>query len=292
VTNKKPLLLTVIASLLGVIILATGLDSLTLLKTRWFDVEPYSWTVMSDEVIFRSVFIFLVFVSIALIMAMFVREFWRNLLPALGIVGLVALCVLAILPIIAIDTPVPGPDPEPIELPTEEEEELPPDSIIEPDIKVENPDREPGWLRVAVTILVAGTIVALLGFILRLIWLNRPPPRRPLEDLAAEAQAALDSLQSGDSFQNVIIRCYVEMGRILSETRQIKREEAMTPREFEELLIRLGLPAAAVADLTRLFEAARYGQSEVSPAEQKRAVASLEAIIAACQADLVEEETA
>ena len=286
-TKTKRLLFILLASLLAVVILAAGLDDLTLLGTQWFDLGPYTWQVMTDEVMFRAIFTALAFIVIAVLMAMTDREFWRNLLPALGIIGLIILALLAVMPLAAIDQEITPPATA-VELPTDEEEPEEERSMFDPQLEVAPPASEPGWLNWVVTLLLASATAVGVALVVRTIWLSMRPASKPLADLAAEAQAALDSLQAGDSFPNVIIRCYVEMGRILDELRQIKRDQAMTPREFADQLVRLGLPQQAVTSLTRLFEAVRYGMVEVSPAEQAEAIASLEAIIAACQPSVAE----
>jgi hypothetical protein len=282
VTKTKRLLFILLSSLLAVVILAAGLDDLTLLGTQWFDLGPYTWQVMTDEVMFRAIFTALAFIVIAVLMAMTDREFWRNLLPALGIIGLIILALLAVMPLAAINQEI-TPPASAVELPTDEEVPEEERSMFDQQLEVAPPASEPGWLNWVVTLLLASATAVGVALIGRTIWLTIRPTRRPLADLAAEAQAALDSLQAGDSFPNAIIRCYVEMGRILDELRQIKRPQAMTPREFADQLVQLGLPRQAITSLTRLFEAVRYGMVEVTPADQAEAIGSLEAIIAACQ---------
>ena len=105
-----------------------------------------------------------------------------------------------------------------------------------------------------------------------------PPEETTLRELGREVQAALDDLEAGDDLHDVIIRCYVEMGRVLAESRAIERPQGMTPHEFEEQLLALGLPSAPVSQLTRLFEATRYGRQTADPAQQQAAVAALQTI--------------
>jgi hypothetical protein len=105
-----------------------------------------------------------------------------------------------------------------------------------------------------------------------------PPDETALHELAREAQTALDDLEAGVDLHDVIIRCYVEMGRVLAESRAIERPQGMTPHEFEEQLLALGLPSAPVSQLTRLFEATRYGRQTADPTQQQAAVAALQAI--------------
>lgn len=140
----------------------------------------------------------------------------------------------------------------------------------------------PQWLTLVI-VLGGSLIVAFFAIVIasRL----RPADQiavAPLEQLAEEAQNALVSLHSGDDFRPTIIRCYQEMSRVLKQDKGIAREKAMTPREFEGLLIDKGLPQASVSSLTRLFERARYGHATASDADTDLAVACLTDIANAC----------
>jgi hypothetical protein len=73
------------------------------------------------------------------------------------------------------------------------------------------------------------------------------------------------------------------MSHVLSESRGINRSEVMTPREFENYLAAMGLPQEPISGLTRLFEEVRYGTKESGPLEEERALASLTAIVEACE---------
>jgi hypothetical protein len=101
--------------------------------------------------------------------------------------------------------------------------------------------------------------------------------------LAREAQEALHALQAGVDLQDAVMRCYFEMGQILSEQRGIRRGETMTPREFERHLRGAGLPQQPVEQLTRLFEGARYGARVSGKREERQAIACLTAIVDACR---------
>jgi hypothetical protein len=116
-----------------------------------------------------------------------------------------------------------------------------------------------------------------------LIWRSRLKPPDSLEQLAREAQGALDALKGGADLKDTVIRCYFEMSRVLNEERGIRRERAMTPREFEVRLSELGLPEQHVVQLTRLFEGVRYGSRVTGEREADQAVASLTAIVDACR---------
>ena len=126
------------------------------------------------------------------------------------------------------------------------------------------------WL-VAAALLI-GT--ALLG--LALLREKRRPPFG--WQLVAE-QARLDLL-AGANLQEVILRCYRRMSDALQEEQDIVREDHMTSGEFERLLASKGVPPDPVHQLTRLFDAVRYGQWKPQPGDERRAIQCLDDILA------------
>lgn len=104
-----------------------------------------------------------------------------------------------------------------------------------------------------------------------------------LDELAQQAQKTIQQLQSGDDFKNTVIRCYIEMSEVLSHSKGVEREQAMTPREFEESLLKLGVPEKPIQQLTELFEKVRYGRKSLSPEEEKDSVQCLFEIVQACE---------
>ena len=139
--------------------------------------------------------------------------------------------------------------------------------------------RAPQWLVIVMTIGLAISIATLLVGIA--LYIRRRIQRKPssLEQLAQEAQEAIDALQAGADLKNTVIRCYHEMSLILFEQRGMKRTEAMTPREFERDLEDSGLPGEQVRALTRLFEMVRYGAKIPDEGEEKIAIDSLSSIV-------------
>lgn len=137
-------------------------------------------------------------------------------------------------------------------------------------------------------ILAASLLLALIAaglatvIIIRLRQANQRQTT-PLLRLAEQAQAALDALNAGGNLKNAVLRCYYEMNRILLAEKGFKRDKSMTPREFEALLAGKGLPDDPIQQLTRLFEAVRYGATEPGASQESTARASLSAIIAACR---------
>ena len=147
------------------------------------------------------------------------------------------------------------------------------------------PEFVPGDMQDLTTALSLGLAVVLTIVIvttLYILWRRRRLAQDDtLIELAREAQDALDEIQTGGSLRNAVIRCYVEMSRVISEKRNIQRGITMTSHEFEEHLVKAGLPKMPVKDLTRLFEDARYGNRDPDPTEEQRAVACLSSIVTA-----------
>lgn len=142
----------------------------------------------------------------------------------------------------------------------------------------------PRWLTLLVAaglgLLVAALAVGLGWAAWQLRW-----PNDSLDQLAAEAQRALDTLHAGADVKDTVLRCYFEMSRILVERRGLERAQGMTPREFERQLKTTGLPRASVEQLTRLFERVRYSTRAASQQDEQLAIASLEAIVQACRSE-------
>ncbi len=110
---------------------------------------------------------------------------------------------------------------------------------------------------------------------------GRPSPLRTIGDIA---QSSLRDLTAGRSWGDVIIECYARMSEAVGARRGLLRADSMTPREFADRLTRAGLPAEAVAGLTRLFESVRYGSHTGSEADIRDARDCLNAILRACGA--------
>ena len=134
--------------------------------------------------------------------------------------------------------------------------------------------------RILTWLIIAAVVIAAAGVG---IWLLLMAVRQSRKEdlLALEAAAALQAIAEGENIQNVIIRCYLQMEQVMRRERGIERKEAVTPREFEQHLIKRGIPDAPVRQLTRLFESARYGEQQFEPEVQQEAVACLSAIRAA-----------
>ncbi len=156
----------------------------------------------------------------------------------------------------------------PLEAVATEAVPVPPAFIIDP----------PQWLVVTITLI----LIALFLIVAWFLWRHRPRKRTsPVELLAQEAQQAIEALQASSDLKNTVMRCYLEMSRVLREQQGIQRQKAMTPREFENHLSEIGLRNEHIRRLTRLFEAVRYGANLPGEREEREAVACLTAIVQA-----------
>lgn len=144
----------------------------------------------------------------------------------------------------------------------------------------------PEWIVTTASLIIALALTGLLVGIVYMVWRNRVRKMaelKPLDDIAKEAQDAIDAIQSGGDLRDVIMRCYAEMSRVVSESRNLYRGQDMTPHEFEVFLQGRGLPREAIHQITTLFEAVRYGALVPGRQEENQAISSLNAIVNACR---------
>jgi cbb3-type cytochrome oxidase subunit 3 len=136
----------------------------------------------------------------------------------------------------------------------------------------------PRWLVGLITL-------ALFAIILGIVWWvwNRRPHRQAdsAELIAKEAEQAAQAIQAGRDLRDTVMNCYLKMTLLMSNQRDIQREQAMTPREFENHLAQIGFSDDHIRRLTRLFENVRYGANIPTEREEREAVACLSAIAAA-----------
>lgn len=139
-----------------------------------------------------------------------------------------------------------------------------------------SPVHIPRW---AVFLFLLGglALLALFGWWLRQLWLGGHR-RDSLSEFSAVAGAAAEDLESGGDLKNVVLRCYREMSRLLSELQGVPFGEAMTAREFERQLRQVGVRDSHVAQLSRLFEQVRYGGRGGDPREERQALDCLRAV--------------
>ena len=116
--------------------------------------------------------------------------------------------------------------------------------------------------------------------VLVLVWIFTPShPASPLDLVGQEAEKARQALKSGVHLKDVIIHCYVQMSLALKQEQGIERKDFMTTGEFENLLEMAGVPHEPVHQLTRLFDAVRYGNWQPNPVDEQKAIQCLEAIM-------------
>ena len=149
-------------------------------------------------------------------------------------------------------------------------------------LPIENPpavaefvSQPPLWLTFAISVLLVALVLGVIWY----FWQRSRSVKAPLALLADEAHEALQSLRAGGDLKDAVMKCYREMGRILSEHRGLRRLRAMTPREFEEHLEDVGFRDDHVRKLTRLFEEVRYGARGSQEHQEREAVLCLEAIV-------------
>jgi hypothetical protein len=139
----------------------------------------------------------------------------------------------------------------------------------------------PEWLVILSSLLVAGLVLALAVMLVN-SRRRKKAGETPVARIAREAQQALDEINAGADLGGTIIRCYHDMAAVILEQRGLARDRAMTAHEFEAFLSEKGLPFEPLHTLTRLFEDVRYGGIRPGEREERRAVDSLTAIVAAC----------
>ena len=207
-----------------------------------------------------------VFILVVLLVNAFVQLFkgvsWKEMATTSLQIGAAALLVALLLYLMLTRMPSAPPVMIPeIAVPVEEAAEAPLGAM-------------PPLLYWLVAVLLAA-LVAVLG-----LWLavsaRRPPA--PASRVGLEAEKARLALLAGQDLKSVILQCYRQMSRTLWQEQGIQRDACMTPREFEGELVGQGYPSGPVHELTRLFEAVRYGQWQPGPAAESDAIACLQAI--------------
>lgn len=106
----------------------------------------------------------------------------------------------------------------------------------------------------------------------------------PRAGIAQEAAGAMAALDAGHDMADTVMRCYVAMVQTFERTGQVRRTQAMTPREFESRLVRAGFHSASVRQLSQLFERVRFGDHPSTPRERAQARDCLQRIASAVTA--------
>ncbi len=125
------------------------------------------------------------------------------------------------------------------------------------------------------------TVFILVGVLLFMRWWGHSTVANPV---TASARDAIAEIEAGGELRSIILRCYHAMLESVRDSAGVTRLEHVTPREFEDHLIQIGLPSADVQQLTRLFERVRYGGEESADvSERKRAIHCLNTIVQAIE---------
>ncbi len=190
---------------------------------------------------------------------------WGALRLLIGLVLVLAL--LSVLPRIA-----PG---EPVPLPTESSGAVPANQPAYATAPLGEPPAGFFWL-------AAAGLLTGIGLLAIYFWRRRQRPAETMEALSREAGSALQDLQEGKDFSDVIIRCYLQMMQLLRAERGIEREGSMTAREFESWLELHGIPSGPVQRLTYVFEKARYSKEQISGDDERTGKECLAQILQYC----------
>jgi hypothetical protein len=111
------------------------------------------------------------------------------------------------------------------------------------------------------------------------VWIALSRQSSPIDLVGLEAEKAWQALKTGLDLKDVIINCYQQMSLALEQEQGIERKDFMTTGEFENLLEAAGVPHDPIHQLTRLFDAVRYGNWKPNPVDEQKAIESLEAIM-------------
>jgi hypothetical protein len=116
--------------------------------------------------------------------------------------------------------------------------------------------------------------------VLVLVWIFTSSRQASAMNLVGlEAERARRALKTGMHLKDVILHCYMQMSLALKQEQGIERKDFMTTGEFENLLETAGVPHEPIHQLTRLFDAVRYGNWQPNPVDEQMAIQCLEAIM-------------
>ncbi len=282
--HRRRILIWMTLGVLALVLLAGGLSTLTLQPGKIFQQPTYEVPVQSapiennappsdafNTLLRGALAVLLVVLPLTIILAMFSKEGRRRLLTNALMIAMLLIILSRVQEIqqqpkesAPVESALNG------QVPAVVGEPLPPPP---------NPPSEEFVLIASLAIVVIGVALA--------FWLGRrllfPPKSSALAQIAEEADRARDALAGGGALEDVVIRSYRQMNKIVAEARELRRPLSATPREFEDTLAGAGLPMGPLDDLTKLFEQVRYGGLVPGPAERKIAIDSLTAIAAACR---------
>lgn len=163
-------------------------------------------------------------------------------------------------------SPLPVPDQEPLEL--------------------------PDWIDdVLVVLLVAGAVVVLVWFLLRLVAASRSPAHRAAipagghavdvaafddEELAEAVRTAVSSLRRGIDVDDAIIECWRRLEEVAAGS-GIERRPEQTSQEFTaDVLTGGSIDEEALRSLAGLYRVAMFSTHRLTDDDRERAIAALE----------------
>jgi hypothetical protein len=107
------------------------------------------------------------------------------------------------------------------------------------------------------------------------LYLRARDANPPIDQINYTIGRAIDDINRRKDVRDVIIRCYIELQRIIEETHGRTRKASMTPREFQVHLQKIGIHNDSIENLTRLFEKARYSDGTPTDYEESEALTYL-----------------
>lgn len=279
-SRKRRAIISFSIAVIGILLLAAGLANILfrpeMIVEQGTPQEAF-WLAWGDRLSRMANWIFYVFIAIYVIA--FASIFWtregrKRLLLLLFIFTLIFILVAVIPPRELAAVPTLEGTPLTTSVPIAET----PIPYADIDFTAAEPPPILDWLVTAAAIVLALVAAGLLGLIIWGLSLRRKKESLP-ELISQQAQDALDALEAGGDFRDVVIRCYAQMSRVLLMERGLERQVDMTPHEFELSLERLSFPEAPVHSLTHLFEETRYGSQQPDEQGIEMAVSSLRAIV-------------
>jgi hypothetical protein len=276
--HRLQLLALLACAILALLLLASGLSTLTFRPGRLYDIrgllalafgggaalsfEPTSLSFWQSLFGLLSLGL-LLFMAVALIISPRLRrDMLRRLLIAIGSILLLYLFMSLLR---SITPPAEGAQATDVFTPAE--------GLLEP-LPAFDPRPAP-WLVIGVSVLLGCLLLAGIW----LAWRRSRVRPAPSARLADEAQVALEHIHAGAELTDTVLRCYRDMSRVLADERGITRSHTATPREFERQLASAGLHDEHIQQLTRLFERVRYSAHRAGEREKEAAVACLTAIV-------------
>ncbi|MBU0935344.1 MAG: DUF4129 domain-containing protein [Spirochaetes bacterium] len=107
-----------------------------------------------------------------------------------------------------------------------------------------------------------------------------PEPEQVADGLLVEAlQKTRMRLDTGDDVRNSIIACFAELSALTGDSNEPDRLYTLTARELGQYVLAKGVPTQLTAQLTQLFERARYSQAVCSEQDRQQALHLLEVIL-------------